>query len=196
MATAPTTPTATASEKAAWFDLLGKWRKAASDFEQAQAWLASQASFMAAQSPAIRAEYQDKTQKAATLKARIMQVSGALRSVESWLKGAYTSVVQPWERAGVSIREWLGLGAVPALIPFAVVGAALAAVSYFLVDFAKYRTKLTELRRLQEQGYTPEQAAAMLERIEPKGILGGMQGVLLAGALLALVIFVLPRMRG
>jgi len=190
-------PVATSAEKAAWFDLLGRWRAKAAEFERAQTTLAAQAEFMSRQPPAVRAEYQAMTARAAALRARIMDVSNALRAVESWLKGAFTVLIEPWQKAGVKVREWLGLGAAPAaLIPIAVVTAALAAVSYFLVDFARYMLKVSELRRLQATGLTPDQAAAALERLEGPGLLGGMQGIIMAGALLALAIFVLPRLVG
>jgi hypothetical protein len=191
---------ATAAQKVAWYDLLGRWREKAVQFEQAQAYLSGQASFAAKQSPALQAEYRAMVTRAAVLKARIVDVSNALRAVEGWLKGAYSVAVEPWVQAGARIREWLGLSglsglaALPALIPVAVVSAALAAVAYFLTDFLALRAKFEEIRRLTETGLTPAEAAAIVAKTGGPGLFGGLQTTLMWVALAAAALFILPRL--
>lgn len=178
----PVVASATQAEQAAWYNLLAQWRVKAAEFEQAQAWLSSQADYMSTQPPAVQADYRAMLARASTLKARIVQVSGALRAVESWLKGAYSALIEPWERAGVAIKEWLGLGVAPvALIPIAVVAAALAAVAYFLTDFGKYRLRIDEYRRTGK--WLPD-----------PGLFGDASNLLMWAALAAAAVFILPRL--
>jgi len=191
---------ATAAQKVAWFDLLGKWREKAAQFEQAQAYLNAQAPHVSSWPPSLQAEYRAMTVRAAVLKARIVDVSNALRAVESWLKGAYSVAVEPWVQAGARIREWLGLSglsglaALPALIPIAVVSAALAAVAYFLTDFLALRAKFEEIKRLETTGLSPAEAAAIVAKTGGGGLFSGLQNTLMWVALAAAVVFILPRL--
>lgn len=54
--------------------------------------------------------------------------------------------------------EGVGLGVIP-LIPIAVIGASLAAITKWTLDFKKFMAAVTEQRRLESTGMPPAQAA-------------------------------------
>jgi len=56
--------------------------------------------------------------------------------------------------------EGVGLGVLP-LIPVAVIGASLAAISKWTYDFARFMTAVKEQRRLESTGMSPEKAAEL-----------------------------------
>ena len=56
-----------------------------------------------------------------------------------------------------------GLGIIP-LIPLAFIAGSTAVTTYFVTDAQKFNAKMDELERLQEMGYTKEEAARIAER--------------------------------
>lgn len=56
-----------------------------------------------------------------------------------------------------------GLGIIP-LIPLAFIAGSTAVTTYFVTDAQKFNAKIDELERLQEMGYTADEAAAIVEK--------------------------------
>lgn len=56
-----------------------------------------------------------------------------------------------------------GLGIIP-LIPLAFIAGSTAVTTYFVTDAQKFNAKVDELERLQEMGYTAEEAAEIADR--------------------------------
>ncbi len=64
------------------------------------------------------------------------------------------------------------LGVIP-LVPVAVIASAIAAITYWINDTTKYINRVEEIKRLESQGYTPEQAYNIVEK-KRQGILSAI----------------------
>lgn len=80
----------------------------------------------------------------------------------------------------------VGLGAVPVIVPIAVIAAAAAAITKWTYDYNAFNKKYEEYRRLQASGISPAQAGQIVQRtFAGSGILanlGQIAPVLLVGA--------------
>lgn len=177
--------TLTESERAAWYDVLGKFRQRAAEFERSFQDLLAQSAFVQTQSPQVRAEYDALVRKGSETYTRVHQIRQALADVEAALRGAWDFVTGAWQKiaGAVGLSGLGGLGLAP-LIPIAAVTAAIATLGYFLSDYAKFKSKLDELRRLEARGMTPAQAAEVLTTVEGPGLFGRIPWIpiLLIGA--------------
>lgn len=137
------------TQSAAWYDVIGKFREQAAKFTAAyNALLATENS--AKKSPALYAEYSTLRKKADDVKAKVQKVTGAVDQAAAWLKSAF------------------GLGALPALVPVAVVVSAVAAMSYIVADISKFVMRVRQFETVSAQ-VGPEKAAAIVAQSNPGG---------------------------
>src|SRR5882762_9455938 len=133
-----TSASVTPAQSAAWYDVIGRWTQAATDFQNYFDELTSEAnaSFIATQDDATKQEYLDLLDRAEKTRRTIMYVQGALNDVKYALQGAWSALKGAWQGA----QDYVGLGFLP-LIPIAVVAAALAAVTIWITDYLQFRDK-------------------------------------------------------
>lgn len=181
-----------AANNAAWWNLVGRWRQHAAEFETNFRALLAQRSFVESR-PALLRQWQQLVNDGMATRAKIVsitrtldQVVGAAANAWDWVKGA----------TGLQ-----GLGLLP-LVPIAVIAGSIAAVTKWLTDARQFSQRLEEARRLEGQGMPPAQAAALAAQ-KPGGAGGfklfGLEVSPLAVAGIAAVILlpaVLPMLRG
>lgn len=132
------------TQSAAWYDVIGKFREQAAKFTAAyNALLATES--VAKKSPALLAEYVALRRKADDVKATVQKVTGAVDQAAGWLKSTF------------------GLGALPALVPVAVVVSAVAAMSYIVADISKFVIKARQFETVSAQ-VGPEKAAQIVQQ--------------------------------
>lgn len=82
--------------------------------------------------------------------------------VKERIKGAAVAMDTSYKFAtdtlGIPAEQVNGLGIIP-LIPLAFIAGSTAVTSYFITDAQKFNAKVDELERLQEMGYSAEDAA-------------------------------------
>lgn len=175
-------------QRVAWYNVIGIFQRKAQEFEAAQAALSRPPAKPLP--PELEAERRRLLERSAVVRSTVLRIRGALDDVQAALRGAWGLVTGAWDTA----RSVVGLNALPELgslglaplIPIALVAAAIATVTVFLADYAKFSRKV----ELLERGYTPEQIAAT----DPdRPLLGGfgVTGivVLIAAALLGPPVF-------
>lgn len=144
---------ATQEQEAAWWDVIGKFKAAVADFDNAMsAMRANQA--VAAKDAKLLAEYRAIEQRAADIQKTIQKVKDGTQGVVSWLKGV------------VGMDGLGSLGVVP-LIPIAVVSASVFGIAKVTADAWQFAKRLSEVRRLEGQGLSPSQAAAVVNQAAP-----------------------------
>lgn len=171
------TPQAQSAYQAA----ISKWRQTLNDFDIAVARLRMQAADPAVQAdPGLTAQAQALLARAESLGPTIAAIRASVDDVLNAVSGAWDSVSNAWESAASWVglqglpREAGGLGALPVLIPLAAILAAVALISAFLVDYAKF-SKQADLASQRgkvyaaaiAQGKTPADALAIAQGTVP-----------------------------
>lgn len=190
----------TPDQQTAWYNIIGQFEARAQQFLSARQDLDS--IDPAALTPDMQAQYQSLQGRAASIQNTITTVQNALADVKNALAGAWDAVTGVWSQAvqiapltsaanpavteGMSpmtaaLLEGFGLGFLP-LIPIAIVAAALAAMTYFLTDYGKFKTNAA----LVAQGKKPLSTGGLTSSV---GTL-----VWIAAGIAALVL--LPRLIG
>lgn len=163
-----TLQTLTPAERAAWFEVLGRFEAISRQFDDAVVNLRLQGEIVRGD-PVLSREHDGLSRRAASTELRVRAIRSALDDVRAALRGAWDRVTGAWER----VRDWVGLsgeieglGAVP-LIPIAAVLAAIALVASFLTDYAKFSRKVTVYKALVDQGYPPAVASQSVQQMVP-----------------------------
>lgn len=147
-----------------WDEAIAEFRKKAAEFQSAYNFLLDNGSQF------NNAELLNKRQTLLSsgnaIKTTIETATKAIDSVQGVLK---------------DVGDFIGLNALPALLPIAVVTGAVAAISYWLNQFDALRAEIYQ--DLIESGKTPEQAAQIVQTIRPAP--GGLSSV--ASSILPLV---------
>lgn len=168
---------ANATQELAWYDLVGRFRRKAAEFERLFSKLLRDRDFVA-RYPALKSDLDSLLSAGRSLQRKIISVRNKIDGVIKWLKGL----------VGLN-----GLGLLP-LLPIALVAASLIAIGKWVSDAYVLSKRIDEARRLESKGYTPRQAAALARRSTTTGgggIVGAALGInpkwLLAGAVLIVV---------
>lgn len=146
---------ATEGQTTEWWNLVARFKEAAARVDQVLDTLRGQEA-AARQSPGLSAEYDQVMRRAAELRATIADLLARISGAVDWVRGAGDWFSQTF---GLS-----GLGVVPVVIGVAAITAALAAVTKFLTDAWSLSKRIDEQIRLEGQGLTPQEAAAVVER--------------------------------
>lgn len=156
-----TSEAVTPAQQAAWSDLIGRWERAAQQFVTAQDDLGSMADFVATQDAQTQSDYAALVARGNTIGSSIATMQTALADVKAALAGAWQSVTGVWQTyvgtpatandvvTALSTQGIMGFGALGflPLVPIAIVAAALAAVTYFLTDYATFAKKVALLKQ-------------------------------------------------
>lgn len=148
------TTTATPPQSPEWWNLVGRWRTLAAEFERDYQALLAQRAFVE-QRPALRARWQSLVTDANKTRATITTIAETLKRVLNVASGAWD-----WIKGATGLN---GLGALP-LVPLAVIAASIAAITKWLTDARQFSRELEEARRLEASGMSPAQAAALARR--------------------------------
>jgi len=70
-----------------------------------------------------------------------------------------------------------GIGALPLLVPVAVIVTAASLMLYWTYDFVEFQDKLTEYRAARASGATPAQASSFARSMQSDGFLSGATNV-------------------
>lgn len=150
------------TDVAQWWNLQARFEEAERQVQDVLARLQAHAD-TARRSPEMIGSYTALMQRAASLQASIASSLQTIRNALDWLRG---------------LTEWVpglnGLGIAP-VIGIAAIAAALAAVTKFITDAlsvirqldakrALFDAQAAEQRRLEAQGMTPQEAAAVVNR--------------------------------
>lgn len=148
------------AEARAWHDVLGHFADLSQRFDAAYADLrAREPQVRASGDAALIAEHQTLTERARSLYATVDGIRRAVGDVRAALSGALSSITGAWD----NVREWIGLG-IPPLMPIAAVVAAVALLTAFLTDYAKFAKRASALQDLIARGTSPQEASAIVER--------------------------------
>ena len=166
------------TQSQSWYDVIGKFRANAAQFAASYTALLNSES-VARKNPALYSEWKALKSKADGVKATVQKVTGAVDTAARWLK------------------ENLGLGVFPALIPVAVVVSAVAAMTYVIADISKFLMKAKQFEQVAAQ-VGPEKAAAIVSQAnQESGIVSSIGASAKSVALLvALVagVYYLPKL--
>lgn len=93
------------------------------------------------------------------------------------------------------INELGNVGFLP-LIPVAVIGGAVAAIGYWVADYAKFAKTINYQDSLVKQGVPVEQAAMMANKMaNPEGLMGGAKTLMFMGGGILILYFYLKNKR-
>lgn len=157
-------------ETSAYQAVLDKWRTAVNSFDLALADLQRRGS--QPMPPDLAAEYQGLVARAQSMGPKITAVRAAVDDVLAAMSGAWSSVTGAWQSAA----DWIGLSGPPEdeglgvlqfLIPAAAIAVAIALISAFLVDYAKFTKRADMYASLVAGGKTPEQASGIVANVLP-----------------------------
>ncbi|MHB1430316.1 MAG: hypothetical protein ACYCVW_16655 [Rhodocyclaceae bacterium] len=166
-----------ATQKVAWYNVIGQWRQAVADFDKNLAAVQSQSSIAASlqsTNPTLYASYQSIMQQVPGIQSRISELDGAIADVENWLAGAWSDVTGAWNYVKTSVTSlfgmpggWsqaTGLGDLGQwqLVPLAVVAAGVAYVGAKAMDLYNVHTKLAAVQSYIAKGYSPAAASALV----------------------------------
>ena len=170
------TTTTTADAAPAWYDIAGQFQARYAEFNAVYAGLQAQSDAVTGMPAELQIEYQQLMDQAATIKST---ADGAMASVNSAL---------------TYLKSVFGLGFIQ-LVPIAVIGASLAAVTYWLSNAYVTAKKLDTFNAAVASGVNPTTA---LQTITAQSGLGSFTSAI-GGALgwavvIGVAIFILPRL--
>lgn len=157
-------PAPTQADQVQWYDLMGKWQAAVTDFENARQALLAQAA-TAQQDPNEYAAYQHVLATMQAAESKITEIANALGDVKAWLSGAWDQIKGYWQSAESSVLSFFGLsglGFAPVvwLIGAGVVTGAVAYIGHVASSAWDESKRLQMIQQLMGQGYSASQAAA------------------------------------
>lgn len=124
----------------------------------------------------LKKEHDSLMQKGALIKGQVSNIMGSVDNMHRASNMLFGTQVTD---------EVSNLGFIP-LIPIALIAAGTGAVSYWVKDAWKHKKKVEEVKRLEAEGYTPEQAYAMVNK---RDNWFSNPIVLISGAALLLLLF-------
>lgn len=151
--------------------------------------LNNQQSIVNRQSSEIKQEYNDLISRGTTIRSTVEYVTRGLDRAANMYQG-----IKDWFSSTFGMGENEidnrvdNLGIIP-LIPIAIIIASLAAMTKWVSDTYTFTRRLDEIRRLESQGISPENASRIVERTMSKGIFSGVN-TLLPVVLLAVGAFI------
>lgn len=142
-------------------NIIDRFRDRAVEFNRLYNTLSAQGSDVVNNYPAVAAEYNKLITSGDAIRDSISTVTGGIDSVVSW----YNSLFGKDE--GLK-----GFGLLP-LVPIAVVATSVAAMGKWGRDVFLFQRRLTEIKRLEEQGMPPGRAADIVGGKAP-GVFAGI----------------------
>lgn len=182
----------------AWYDLIAQFKQYAQQFENARNDLLAQAGAVANMDPQTQSDYQDMLQKASDTESKVVSIRNGIDDIQNAIAGAWDKVTGAAQSLWGTITQggtldtqtgfdqpMAELGFLPVLIPIAAVTVSVAAIAYFLNDYAQFSQRLTAMKQLQSQGYTAAQAASVVAKVVPSngGILSNVKDIGVIAAL-------------
>lgn len=156
-------------DQAAWYDVIGRFKEAAINFDQAF--------YDLSQTPTpddagLAAEQAALLQRGTTIQNTVSGIRSALADVQAALSGAWDQVTGAWDwiagQVGLNGYEGGGLG-MPPLIPIAIVAGSIVTIGLFLSDKAKFDRRMQAYEASIAAGNSPEQAATAIETVSEAG---------------------------
>jgi len=175
----------TSSQKVAWYNILGQWKQAVTDWNTNLAAAQSQSSVAASiktSDPTLYKEYTTLMASVPAVQSRIDELGGAIADVDNWLNGAWQDVKGAWSYVKTSVTSLFGYSAQRRqdawnnsplaqlhglgqwqLVPLAVVAAGAAYVAAKALDLYKVHTKLAAVQKYVAQGMSVTAATALVQ---------------------------------
>jgi len=174
----------TPAQKVAWYDVLGQWRQAVTDWDKNLAAVQAQSATAAqvqGSDPTLYAAYTSIMASVPTVQSRIDELGGAIADVDNWLNGAWQDVKGAWSYVKTSVTSLFGYSAQRRqdawnnspfaqlhglgqwqLVPLAVVGAGAAYVAAKALDLYNVHTKLAAVQKYVAGGMSVSAATALV----------------------------------
>lgn len=160
---ADTTATQKTPDEVAWYDILGQFKKKASEFDALYKKLSSQRALVKSD-PSLYQEYTDKMNSAESLRNDITYIRDKTAAFMDWFENSSWSPLN-WFN-GANQQQ---LGFLPALIPIAVVVASTAAIGKWVSDAYIFSKKLDKVAELQKSGMSAKAATATVNQLDTSG---------------------------
>jgi len=182
----------TAAQKSSWHDVITRWEKVVNAWAHNLQLLKSKAEIAKA-SPELQKEYNATLAQAGAVQQRIDEVNAALGDVVAWLQGKWADIKNVWAYVSGQVSQLFGyhppqqvqLGELGQLviISIAVVSAAIAWVGNKSLDTYQMNKKLDTVKSYVDQGYSPQDAAALVNKTtDTGGLFSGLSTTLKWGA--------------
>lgn len=161
-------------DERAWYDVLGKFKDKAAEFQTLYNQVLQTAD-IAAKNPALLADYNKLVSYGATVRKGITNVTATVDTGYNWLKNTIgMDAVMTDSR----------LGFLP-VIPLAVVAASIAAMTKFATDTYIYMDKVNQFKTLEAK-YGAAQAGALVAGMDKRGgLFDSIGGAVLPGLVIA-----------
>lgn len=182
--------TATVTDPVKWYNVVGQFKKQTAKFNAAWSQLMNLQPFVAAH-PTLQADYNALVSTGQSIKSKIQSATGLIDQTMSMAGNIWSSIANTFTNVFGEV-EAPQLGFLP-LIPIAVIAASVTAISYFVYEVYKFQTRVDQIKKMEAQGVSAQQAIATASNMQP-GVLSQVKGIALpiAGvvALLAVLRFV------
>lgn len=126
----------------------------------------------------LQVEYNNLMDRGLGIREKIETVTALIDKAANMYQDAKAWLMDQFGLSGVSYRQLSGLGFIP-LIPVAVIGAAVAAIGYWVNDAYQFAAKLDEIKRLEARGVDSATAHQMVEQTFQSGFFAGAGNLVL-----------------
>lgn len=146
----------------AWSDFILKFDAAYSQFMANYDALLKLGPYINSQHPELIPQYDALVSTGTDHYNRLIALKKTRDYVSGWLDWISTGAQQAWDyvKGTLGLEGTLGLPVVAPIIGLAAALAALALITKWIVEAYEFAQRLNALQRLEDQGYTPAQAAA------------------------------------
>ena len=141
-----------------WYDVISKFKNYATKFASQYNELKN-TGIDPDKYPELADEQLDLLRRGNSIQNSIREITGQVDSTWTWLKSQFGF-------SGLADVSNLtpGLGFVP-LIPLAVVAGSVALIAKWIFDYNEFSTKLSEVKRLEQKGYSSVQASEIVDKL-------------------------------
>lgn len=163
----------------AWYDVIGRFKNYAQEFENRYRNLQSK-HIDAAKYPELANDQLDLLRRGTEVKSTIQSITGAVDDAWSWLKNTF---------GFDGIRQMdtqMGTMGIPIVIPIAVVSGAVALIYKWNLNSDEFEKRYAFMRDMEAKGYSARQIRDMMEGLttsKPLINFGGSTTLLIIGGL-------------
>lgn len=164
--------------------------------------LSQQKSFVDRQNPQLQKEYEELMNRGVDIRSKIEWITGAIdravnlyESAKDWF--LETVGLDEIQAEKMAKQSDLAIAPLVAIGGVAVISGAIAAIGKWVADAVTMSRRLAEIRRLEGEGYTSEQAHKIVEKSFPAdtGFLAPLKNIGLPLGLAAIALIFISRAR-
>lgn len=164
------------TDRSFWDERVTAFKLKAKQFQAALDWLLNNrenVANIARDNSALSTEYGNLLNRGQKIKSVLRSVTAKIDTAVQWFKSTFSGY-----DASAYMEESQQMGVLPAVafVAITAIAGAIALMGKYITDVYLFQKKLEEIKRLESKGLTPSQAANIVQKTSPQGLVVSMGG--------------------